>query len=423
MANVQGEQSTAQETTTVVQAPPISELADKDKAMVLHGSKLKNLVVDTSEKKDSDDEPPVKKLKFLIPTSSIPSPTLMNSILPEPIPRIEISKIELTPPRDESKGKGIAFEEPLKDLMPYIEEGGSVSKMPKLKSFITPNEQLTQEDIIAQVKEMKRLVDLKTEKEKAKMLKEFNECINQRADDLPITKISYRVSSSHEATMMITRGNDPLNVFVHNKFRLNTLGFSEWLEVHALASKTKGKIFTDNKKRKQTSELIKKVFLKDDIVVDGMHRNLIPPLGVEGRKGLVIREPESGVFFYNGNFDLVFQREEEFHLATTPHLVRLQNGILRGTPEAKEIFKELKLTIEARDDANQARKITSAGIEGLSECKASASNLRRIQVKDVEDHLKTYSSAGMDISWYVEGIRCGSKESQRWQYSDYPITL
>ncbi|GKA14805.1 probable 2-oxoglutarate-dependent dioxygenase AOP1 [Tanacetum coccineum] len=45
---------------------------------------------------------------------------------------------------------------------------------------------------------------------------------------------------------------------------------------------------------------------------------------------------------------------------------------------------------------------TSAGIEGLVECKASASNLRRIQVKDivmeVEDHLKTYSSVGMNIS-------------------------
>ncbi|GKA93284.1 hypothetical protein Tco_0815270, partial [Tanacetum coccineum] len=66
-------------------------------------------------------------------------------------------------------------------------------------------------------------------------------------------------------------------------------------------------------------------------------------------------------------------------------------------------------------------------IEGLAECKALASNLRRIQVKDivkeVEDHLKTYSSAGMDINWYVEGIRCGSKKSQRWQYSDYLVTL
>ncbi|GJR64792.1 hypothetical protein Tco_0010857 [Tanacetum coccineum] len=84
-------------------------------------------------------------------------------------------------------------------------------------------------------------------------------------------------------------------------------------------------------------------------MVDGMNKNLIPPLGVEGRKGLVIREPESGAFFYDGNFDM-----------------------------------------------------TSAGTEGLAECKASASNLRRIQVKDivkeVEDYLKTYSSARMDIS-------------------------
>ncbi|GJX57283.1 hypothetical protein Tco_0287180 [Tanacetum coccineum] len=43
-------------------------------------------------------------------------------------------------------------------------------------------------------------------------------------------------------------------------------------------------------------------------------------------------------------------------------------------------------------------------MKGLSKCKASESNVRRIQVKDivkeVEDHLKTYSSAGMDISWY-----------------------
>ncbi|GJY47992.1 hypothetical protein Tco_0437948 [Tanacetum coccineum] len=48
-------------------------------------------------------------------------------------------------------------------------------------------------------------------------------------------------------------------------------------------------------------------------------------------------------------------------------------------------------------------------MEGLYECEALESNVRRIQVKDivkeVEDYLKTYSSAEMDISWYVEGIR------------------
>ncbi|GKB76750.1 hypothetical protein Tco_0943645 [Tanacetum coccineum] len=56
-----------------------------------------------------------------------------------------------------------------------------------------------------------------------------------------ILKANYRIISSHDATMRITRGNDLLNVVVNNKFRLNTLGFSEWLEVHALASKIKSK--------------------------------------------------------------------------------------------------------------------------------------------------------------------------------------
>nr|GEU51188.1 hypothetical protein [Tanacetum cinerariifolium] len=86
------------------------------------------------------------------------------------------------------------------------------------------------------------------------------------------------------------------------------------------------------KKRKRTSELIKKVFVKEDIKVDGM-----------------------------------------------------------GTPKAEEMFKKLDLIIEARNDVNQARIFTrdnldgggipseckaSTGNKGLVECKASASNLR-----------------------------------------------
>ncbi|GJY89987.1 hypothetical protein Tco_0505183 [Tanacetum coccineum] len=47
-------------------------------------------------------------------------------------------------------------------------------------------------------------------------------------------------------------------------------------------------------------------------------------------------------------------------------------------------------------------------MKGLSECKASESNVKRIQVKDivkeVEDYLKTYSSAGMDIILHGELI-------------------
>ncbi|GKE45637.1 hypothetical protein Tco_1472921 [Tanacetum coccineum] len=157
------------------------------------------------------------------------------------------------------------------------------------------------------------------------MFDEYNHQITHRADELPTTKIRYIVNSSKEATMRITIANDPLNVTMYDKFRLKTLGFSEWLEVQSLASKTKSK---------SNDLLLQSLKAKFQ-----MYINLVPPPRVEGRKGLVIREPESG----------------------------------------------------------------------LTECKASASNLRRIQVKDifkeVEDHLNTYSSAGMDISWYVEGIR------------------
>ncbi|GJX17157.1 hypothetical protein Tco_0217989 [Tanacetum coccineum] len=81
---------------------------------------------------------------------------------------------------------------------------------------------------------------------------------------------------------------------------------------------------------------------------------LVPPPGFEGRKGLVIKEPESGIFFYNGNFDLVFQREEVFHLATTTQLIRLHNSIQRGSPKAEEMFAKLVLTIDAREDVVEA---------------------------------------------------------------------
>ncbi|GKA73769.1 hypothetical protein Tco_0780071 [Tanacetum coccineum] len=59
-------------------------------------------------------------------------------------------------------------------------------------------------------------------------------------------------------------------------------------------------ITPEDKKRKRT-EILEEVFVKENIVVDGMHRNLVPPLGIEGRQRHVIREPESDIFFYNGN--------------------------------------------------------------------------------------------------------------------------
>nr|GEV00354.1 hypothetical protein [Tanacetum cinerariifolium] len=119
----------------------------------------------------------------------------------------------------------------------------------------------------------------------------------------------------------------------------------------------------------------------------------------------------------------------------------LEEAIKRDTPEGKEMYNRMDNIIEARNDVVKARKIVTDNLDnveirligedslgakhqralkdslgakhqrvmkGLTEYKASASNLRRIQVKDIikeiKDYLKTYSPAKMDIIWYVEGI-------------------
>ncbi|GJT30933.1 hypothetical protein Tco_0911208, partial [Tanacetum coccineum] len=199
---------------------------------------------------------------------------------------------------------------------------------------------------------------------RAKMLKEYNHCITFRAHPLPITKISYKINNStKEASVRITRDNQPLNLTVYDRFILKMLGFSEWLEVHALASKVKSKsndvllknlkakfqwvktqarkldiptlpeltafgLSASEKKRKRTSEIKREVFVKDNIVVDGIHKNLIPPL-----------------------------REEEFHLTTTPQLIRNQNPIKEDLEIADVMYHKIIYVIAARDDCVEARKI------------------------------------------------------------------
>nr|GEW42542.1 hypothetical protein [Tanacetum cinerariifolium] len=282
-----GEQPLAQEISNIEQAPSIPEFVNEENTLVLYASVEKSSEADVSKMTIEQFTEHLTKT-----TSSIYSSS---------------------PPRDESKRKGIAAEEPLKEIMPYMEEEGSKSKMPNLMSFSMPDGRMTNEDVMAQLKEMKRSADLKAEKEKSEQ---------------SLKKIMNPATIRAQAQKMAE---------------------------------------------------------------------------VEGRKRMVIKEPESGVFLYNENFDLVIQREEEFHLATTPQLARkiIQDNL--------DVFSQ------------------NIGIEGLAECIASASNIRRIQVtdivKEVEDQFKTYSSAVMDISWYVERIRYGSKESRMWQYSDYPITL
>ncbi|GJT44016.1 kinase-like domain, phloem protein 2-like protein [Tanacetum coccineum] len=356
------------------------------------------------------------------------------------------------------KGKAIATEEdPTKTLIPFLEESGSSLKILDLNLFSSDGGQMTIEKAKAQMEELRRIELLKAEKEKSerellkmlnpttikaqtlklaeyeakrsKMIREYNDCITKRLDPLPITKIS---KSTKDATMRITRDNDPTTLTVYEKFGLKMLGLTEWIEVHTLASKGKSKsndyllksllkslkakfqwVLTQSgrlglpppselsayrlnpaeKKRKRDSDLIEEMLVKEDIRIAGMERNLTLPSGVVAIKGKVITEPES---------------------------------------EGQQMFKKMLFAIEARDDVDEARKTIKDNIDdglipadckasegnedplsakhqrlikGLADGKASTSRLKYIQVKDivkkVEDYLKTYSPAEMDIRWLI----------------------
>ncbi|GKE08104.1 hypothetical protein Tco_1411655, partial [Tanacetum coccineum] len=113
------------------------------------------------------------------------------------------------------------------------------------------------------------------------------------------------------------------------------------------------------------AKVSREVFVTEDIRVPGMKTNLIPPQGVVGSPELVITKTKAVIFYYNGNFDLFFQREDEFHLATTSQLIRQLKHIKRDTPEAEQMFKKIQFAIKARDDVEEARKIVIDNLDDV----------------------------------------------------------
>ncbi|GJT77275.1 hypothetical protein Tco_1044000 [Tanacetum coccineum] len=125
--------------------------------------------------------------------------------------------------------------------------------------------------------------------------------------------ISYMVNKSSKiATMQITRNNQPLNYKIFDDFKLKMMGFTKWLEFHGVASKrqnatndqllknlkakfkwvattadklgippplqlTNTELPPTKRKKSRIVEMIKEVFVSEDIVVDGMHMNLTVP--------------------------------------------------------------------------------------------------------------------------------------------------
>nr|GEV36260.1 hypothetical protein [Tanacetum cinerariifolium] len=267
------------------------------------------LMEDDSDDDDLDKQPLSKRFKIITP---IPNPIPLNTFIPKHLLKPEEQQKSLhdftnqlfrttslkfsptpprepTPLRDHTKGKEITIvKEQVNELVTYQEKGGYIPNMPKLKSFITLKGTLSQEELNNQIKELKRISDLKAKKDKSKqelrklfnqatlkaqakkwtkhkakkanILEEYNHQISFRADPFPITKISYTVNSNKEATLKIIRGDNPLNLIVHPNFRLKSLGFSEWLEAKKLGLPPPPALATfgmtpEEKKKKRTQFL------------------------------------------------------------------------------------------------------------------------------------------------------------------------
>ncbi|GJV70973.1 hypothetical protein Tco_1490968 [Tanacetum coccineum] len=90
-----------------------------------------------------------------------------------------------------------------------------------------------------------------------------------------------------------------------------------------------------------------------------MQRNLIPSPGVMPIEGLVINEPESGIFFMNMNTDIAFQRESVFHLTLLSNLIpQFKLKSKYNSEEADGDLEQASLDyIESTTSSNGGRRI------------------------------------------------------------------
>nr|GEW03679.1 zf-CCHC domain-containing protein/UBN2 domain-containing protein [Tanacetum cinerariifolium] len=118
--------------------------------------------------------------------------------------------------------------------------------------------------------------------------------------------------STKIATMRVIRNNQPLNYKIFDNFKLNILGFTEWLELHGVASKRKNA--TNDQLLKNLKAKFKWVATTADKLGPPLTSQLIdfelPPGITSATSGKVIKEPEEGILYFNENFDLVFQRRK-----------------------------------------------------------------------------------------------------------------
>ncbi|GJY25881.1 hypothetical protein Tco_0400607 [Tanacetum coccineum] len=212
------------------------------------------------------------------------------------------------------KGKGIAQssnEDSLKMIMPIIEQGGSTSNLSILKQFRTHEEgPMTIKEVAFQLQETNRLADLKAVKDKSEEALRSDQLLKT-----PKAKFKWVATPANK-----------LNIPPSHQL-------------------TEFELLLAERKRKRTTEILKEVFIFEDVVVDGMHTNLTPPKGITSTNfGQVIEKPEVRILYYNGNFDLVFQRRNKDRYNAD---IRATNILLQRLP--KDIYSLINHYTDEKD--------------------------------------------------------------------------
>ncbi|GJX48582.1 hypothetical protein Tco_0273772 [Tanacetum coccineum] len=172
MVETQGEQPTNPKVANKESTPIVSDKKiNEGKELVVHTSKeRKDGIISVEDDSNEDDKQPLSKRFKITPPIDIQNLIPLRSFIPEhPLKPEEQQK-------DPSKGKEIAVTEEQVNKLVQFQEGGYNPKPPKIKPFVTPEGPLTQEKINEQLRELKRLEDLKAENErsKQKLRKMFN---------------------------------------------------------------------------------------------------------------------------------------------------------------------------------------------------------------------------------------------------------
>nr|GEW73109.1 hypothetical protein [Tanacetum cinerariifolium] len=198
-----GEQISGANIADIIQEEqPSAQDVQNKKAMVVHNPEEKKegtiSIEDDLDDDDLDKQPMSKRFKIMTP---IPNLIPLNTFVPKHLLKPEEQEKSLhdftnqlfettslkflptphrepTPLRDPAKGKEITIvKEQVNELVTYQEKGCYIPKMPKLKSFITLEGTLSQKELNNQIKELKRISDLKAQKDKSEQ--ELRKMFNQ----------------------------------------------------------------------------------------------------------------------------------------------------------------------------------------------------------------------------------------------------